>query len=414
MPFFNHSLPDPFSDQVDLPNFSPKKLVSSFSWSNNLKIENSFNKSSEDTSPFLSQGFKRSCSIESLSSTPVPSKRKIQFDINDDFPGLLSSPQTSLKHLWSPTTNISSFPISKSDLPPIGVCSRKPLEDQKPSRFNRMLLKQRTISGSLTLDNCILDSNLCSKNNDGSPPNHRMIKRTKSQTSVSPLSMWNSPLSPRAGLDPVSTIEIPSYSTSCDPIRRINRDVMAEILSGKYNSLYNNLIVVDCRFPYEYQGGHIQDATNTPTIESLELTFFENPTVDKKTLVIFHCEYSVKRAPSMANHLRKRDRELNMANYPNLHYPNVYVLEGGYSSFFFEHRRFCNPCEYISMNDNNHADDCRKHFNSFEKQFKRSKSAVCRSAFDTMGSPTNSLNKLSRSKSTKFPSESQPFSSNLL
>lgn len=38
--------------------------------------------------------------------------------------------------------------------------------------------------------------------------------------------------------------------------------------------------------------------------------------------------------PCRAKHLRQQDREQNA--YPNLFYPEVYVLEGGYKKFFNE------------------------------------------------------------------------------
>lgn len=33
-------------------------------------------------------------------------------------------------------------------------------------------------------------------------------------------------------------------------------------------------------------------------------------------------------------HLRNKDRELNETSYPNLHYPELYLLHGGYKLFF--------------------------------------------------------------------------------
>ena len=33
-------------------------------------------------------------------------------------------------------------------------------------------------------------------------------------------------------------------------------------------------------------------------------------------------------------HMRKKDREINSSVYPRLNYPEVYLLEGGYKTFF--------------------------------------------------------------------------------
>lgn len=39
-----------------------------------------------------------------------------------------------------------------------------------------------------------------------------------------------------------------------------------------------------------------------------------------------------------ALYLREKDRTLNALAYPKLFYPEIYVLEGGYSSFFQEYK----------------------------------------------------------------------------
>ena len=49
--------------------------------------------------------------------------------------------------------------------------------------------------------------------------------------------------------------------------------------------------------------------------------------------IVFHCEFSQCRGPKMYNLLRSLDREINYKNYPHLTYPEIYLLEGGYSAF---------------------------------------------------------------------------------
>ncbi|KAH3785039.1 hypothetical protein DPMN_163122 [Dreissena polymorpha] len=36
-------------------------------------------------------------------------------------------------------------------------------------------------------------------------------------------------------------------------------------------------------------------------------------------------------------HLRSEDRDMNSDVYPHLHFPEVYLLEGGYKAFFLTH-----------------------------------------------------------------------------
>jgi len=139
---------------------------------------------------------------------------------------------------------------------------------------------------------------------------------------------------------------------------------------------------VDCRYDYEYQGnlfcsslsihlgGHIQGAINVTTPELLEEIFFVKrhllnceeflkalkedfhgaissdtfknakpadftlPQNNEDPLIlIFHCEFSQKRGPRALRALRNIDRQLNSENWPNLYYPEIYILEGGYQGF---------------------------------------------------------------------------------
>lgn len=109
--------------------------------------------------------------------------------------------------------------------------------------------------------------------------------------------------------------------------------------------------IIDCRFEYEYEGGHVRGATNINTHEKLSEVFLKQPKLDKRQVLVFHCEYSSQRAPRMAQHLRGKDRVLNESVYPKLWYPEIYVLDGGYKRFFAECPSYCDPEAYVSMND---------------------------------------------------------------
>lgn len=54
--------------------------------------------------------------------------------------------------------------------------------------------------------------------------------------------------------------------------------------------------------------------------------------LEKRIVIIFHCEFSSERGPRMCRFVRERDRAMN--DYPKLHYPELYVLKGGYKDFF--------------------------------------------------------------------------------
>jgi M-phase inducer tyrosine phosphatase len=68
-----------------------------------------------------------------------------------------------------------------------------------------------------------------------------------------------------------------------------------------------------------------------------------------------------------ALHLRNRDRHLNMHQYPKLHYPEIYILQGGYSGFFAHHKGRCEPQNYVAMQDERHKDACAREMRNFGK-----------------------------------------------
>lgn len=51
-----------------------------------------------------------------------------------------------------------------------------------------------------------------------------------------------------------------------------------------------------------------------------------------------------------AKQLRNTDRYVNSQLYPKIHYPEVYILEGGYYQYFRECQGRCEPRDYICMN----------------------------------------------------------------
>lgn len=55
--------------------------------------------------------------------------------------------------------------------------------------------------------------------------------------------------------------------------------------------------IVDCRYPYEFEGGHIQGATNIYTEEGIS-ELVQRP-ASQPTVLIFHCEFSSERGPKM-------------------------------------------------------------------------------------------------------------------
>ncbi|RLV93056.1 hypothetical protein DV515_00013572 [Chloebia gouldiae] len=136
-------------------------------------------------------------------------------------------------------------------------------------------------------------------------------------------------------------------------LKYISPDTLEKVLTGRYSSFIERSVIVDCRYPYEYQGGHIKGAVNLPLQRDVEESLLELPIVaqdaGKRVIVIFHCEFSFERGPKMCKFLRERDRSCH--RYPQLHYPELYVLKGGYREFFFRFPGHCEPRDYRPMED---------------------------------------------------------------
>jgi M-phase inducer tyrosine phosphatase len=62
-----------------------------------------------------------------------------------------------------------------------------------------------------------------------------------------------------------------------------------------------------------------------------------------------------------------------MHRYPILHYPDIYILEGGYSSFFNQHRMRCEPQHYVEMIDEKHKRTCEREMSKFRRNTKFSR-----------------------------------------
>jgi rhodanese-related sulfurtransferase len=183
-----------------------------------------------------------------------------------------------------------------------------------------------------------------------------------------------------------------SFTVDQDAIRRIDRNTLCEILDGQHRNLYDRHVIIDCRFEYEYEGGHIAGAVNINTKERLQEALIANApaNADERTLLVFHCEYSAHRGPRMAMQLRQLDREANMNRYPLLHYPDIVILDGGYSHFFAGHAARCFPQQYVAMKDN--ADACEREMDRFRHTMKtKKKKAVGRSQTFTFGSTASSV-----------------------
>ncbi|CAH8496194.1 unnamed protein product [Schistosoma rodhaini] len=171
---------------------------------------------------------------------------------------------------------------------------------------------------------------------------------------------------------------------------------------SKLEMIHKHLVIIDCRYPYEYDAGHIYSAINLSDWPHLCKYFFgakqsirtseadlskssssssTGPFVKPKpssTLFVLHCEFSTKRAPQLFHLLRNYDRTLHFTSYPALKYPFVYILRGGYSAFFKNYPHLCEPSNYLQMHSRpDLLSIWRKHCNIVNRQLINDNPQVC-------------------------------------
>lgn len=90
-------------------------------------------------------------------------------------------------------------------------------------------------------------------------------------------------------------------------LKSISAQTMRRLLQGDFDDSVASYKVIDCRYPYEFEGGHIKGALNLWTqeqiIEELVNKKTETPAVtadgQKRNILIFHCEFSSERGPKL-------------------------------------------------------------------------------------------------------------------
>eukprot|EP00045_Choanoeca_perplexa_P018065 m.276723 g.276723 ORF g.276723 m.276723 type:complete len:557 (-) comp17701_c0_seq2:2747-4417(-) len=132
----------------------------------------------------------------------------------------------------------------------------------------------------------------------------------------------------------------------------ISGQTLADLIDGKYNDHFDQHVILDCRFAFEYSGGSISGALNVWLREHLISTLFGDPIVEisegKRVAVIFHCEFSAHRGPLQYHFARLVDEEISRSS-PHRIFPQMYILEGGYREFHRDFPQYCR--DYVTMDN---------------------------------------------------------------
>ena len=154
---------------------------------------------------------------------------------------------------------------------------------------------------------------------------------------------------------------LPTIKGQHEDLKTVTPETVTQVLNLQYEEI-DQVYIIDCRYPYEYEGGHIKTALNFHTKEEIYNFFLKKPksSPGKRTILIFHCEFSSKRAPTLSRYLRNKDRDSHTHCYPKLFYPEIYVIHGGYKAFFESCKEYCEPQTYRPMVDENFTQEYKR------------------------------------------------------
>nr|XP_009667091.1 PREDICTED: M-phase inducer phosphatase 3 isoform X5 [Struthio camelus australis] len=255
-------------------------------------------------------------------------------DLSSSMAVLLSGP------LLTQDINISEVSMNRSRL------YRSP---SMPENLNRPVLKR--IVQCQDNETPVKVKRRCSRA-DNEPEGGVTLKKTASLSSVDIIKILDQDNGLRQLIGDFSKVyALPTVTGQHQDLRYITPETVAALLSGQFQSLIDKFYILDCRYPYEYKGGHIKGAVNFHRQEDIFEFFLKKPLLpsmpQKRLILVFHCEFSSERGPKMCRYLREEDRAMN--EYPALHYPELYVLKGGYKEFFPEYKDLCEPQSYCPM-----------------------------------------------------------------
>ncbi|TRY63490.1 hypothetical protein TCAL_06852 [Tigriopus californicus] len=300
-----------------------------------------------------------------------------------DSPMSVSSPSTPtpLKPLvlnTSPSTPKSSTrgPIMKKQALTASDRGHKKVEGEaaagaKTNCEGSFLKRRKGMRGekrSISMED-VEDSPISSKRREYRPtrPGLPVLQRSFSEANAASIRQACERLDePNTTADRTRTLSLPVMlkGKKHTDLDTIDCHTLARLMRGEFADKVESYRIIDARYTYEFEGGHIRGAENFGAWE--EQTFFDeflpshlvplpsgshqnNKDQDKRQILIFHCEFSSQRGPKLYRELRQRDRIANAESYPCLHYPEVYLLHNGYKEFFYNYKELCEPQAYLEM-----------------------------------------------------------------
>jgi M-phase inducer phosphatase len=86
-------------------------------------------------------------------------------------------------------------------------------------------------------------------------------------------------------------------------LKSISAETMRKLMMGGFEDRVASYKIIDCRYTYEFEGGHIKGAVNLYTHEQILAELNESTEAvgadGKRHILVFHCEFSSKRGPKL-------------------------------------------------------------------------------------------------------------------
>ena len=117
------------------------------------------------------------------------------------------------------------------------------------------------------------------------------------------------------------------------------------------------VVFVDCRYPYEYKAGHMLNSLNlwnTNLMINQIIDMIRNGVISCSTYILFYCEYCERRAPRRMNALKRylRCNGINM--------PNIYIINGGFRELYSTMEGYFTGY-YLPMDDLDYASEKKEY-----------------------------------------------------
>ncbi|XP_052271532.1 M-phase inducer phosphatase 1-like [Dreissena polymorpha] len=88
---------------------------------------------------------------------------------------------------------------------------------------------------------------------------------------------------------------MPTMSGKHKDLNAITPETMSRALQGAYSDRIDQLTVIDCRYPYEFEGGHIKGAINLYTKQAIKDFIHNSATSSEKNhVLIFHSKQTIE------------------------------------------------------------------------------------------------------------------------